>query len=76
MVARILTVVPLLALSGLFFAAGIFDGGILFLVFALGVAWLFLRARPEVGATSREEALEIEARSGPGPGAGGTMAGG
>jgi len=71
MAGKILTVIPLLVLSGLFFAAGIVDGGILFLVFALVVALAFLRGGAERPPIGPEEAPDLEARPGPGLGAGG-----
>jgi hypothetical protein len=44
MVGKVLTIIPMLVLSGLFFAAGIVEGGVLFLAFALMMASALLRA--------------------------------
>ena len=71
MVSKVLTVVPLLVLSGLFFAAGIVEGGILFLVFAAVMLFAFLRAGPEDLRFSPEEASEMAARTDQRPGASG-----
>jgi hypothetical protein len=72
MVGKLLTVIPLLVLSGLFFAAGIVEGGILFVVFAAVVLSAFLGAGAEDLRLTREEASEIAARTQL-PGAGGAM---
>jgi hypothetical protein len=71
MAGKILTVIPLLVLSGLFFAAGIVEGGVLFIVFATVVLIAFLRTGRGGPWPSPEEAPDIKARQGPGPGAGG-----
>ena len=56
MAGKILTVIPLLVLSGFFFAAEIVDGGVLFLAIAAVVSWAFIRARrEEVRLTARDE---------------------
>jgi hypothetical protein len=70
MVGKILTVVPLLVLAGFFFAAGIVEGGVLFLVFAAVVAWAFARRGAAPPGLTEEEASEIATRSRL-PGAGG-----
>jgi hypothetical protein len=70
MVGKVLTTIPLLVLSGLFFAAGIVEGGVMFLAFALMMAWALLRGDTEAPPTSRGEALDVQTRAGPGPGAG------
>jgi hypothetical protein len=69
MAGKVLTVVPLLVLSGLFFAAGIVEGGVLFLVFAAVVAWAFARRGAAPPPLTEEEASRIEARTSPVPGA-------
>ena len=70
MIAKFLTVVPLLVLSGLFFAAGIVEGGVLFLVFGAAMVWAY--ARSGAGSSvSAEDMREMEQHSGPPPGAGG-----
>jgi hypothetical protein len=71
-VAKILTVAPLLVLSGMFFAAGIVEGGILFVVFAGVMVWAYLRGGIGRLRTSRAEALDLQTRAGPGPGPGGS----
>jgi hypothetical protein len=75
MAGKILTVIPLLVLSGLFFAAGIVEGGVLFLVFAAVVAWAFVRRGVAPPPLSEEEASEIATRSRL-PGGGGVGGGG
>jgi len=71
MATKILTVVPLLALSGLFFAAGITQAGVLFVVFAAVVMLAYLRGDRSALAQDQPEALEIRDRAGPGSGPGG-----
>jgi hypothetical protein len=71
MVAKVLTVVPLLVLSGLFFGAGIIEGGVLFLAFGAAMVWAYARAGA-AASVSAEELREMRQRSGPPPGAGGT----
>ena len=66
MTSKILTVVPLLILSGLFFAAGIIEAGILFLAFGAVMLSAYLRARL---AITEEEASDTETRTTPVPGA-------
>jgi hypothetical protein len=56
MATKVLTIIPLLVLSGFFFAAGIVEAGVLFLVFAAVVSWAFFRGRAEeVQLTARDE---------------------
>jgi hypothetical protein len=57
MIGKALTIFPLLVLSGLFFAAGILQAGILFLVFAALMLWAYLRphARPALPAEETAE---------------------
>jgi hypothetical protein len=68
MASKVLTIVPLLALSGLFFAAGIVEGGVLFLVFAAVMTWAFLRGREPVTPLSADQASQIAARTEQPPG--------
>jgi hypothetical protein len=64
MAAKLLTVLPLLVLSGLFFAAGILEGGIMFLALAAVMLWAYLRR----GADPQDEPREAEAEEGGGEG--------
>jgi hypothetical protein len=63
MAGKVLTVVPLLVLSGFFFAAEIVEAGVLFLVFAAVVAWAFVRRGAASPPLTEEEASEIATRS-------------
>jgi hypothetical protein len=67
MVGKLLTVVPLLLLSGLFFAAGILEGGILFFVFAALMLFAYLRPGADEARLRADEMAEIEAHTAPGP---------
>jgi hypothetical protein len=68
MVGKLLTVVPLLVLSGLFFAAGILEGGILFLASAVLMLWAYLRRGADGSRLTAAQMAEIEARTAPVPG--------
>jgi hypothetical protein len=69
MVSKVLTIVPILILAGMFFAAGIAEAGILFVVFAVVMLFAFVRGRRGGPWPSPEEESEIEMRTSPVPGA-------
>jgi hypothetical protein len=71
MAGKVLTVIPLLTLSALFFAAGIVEGGVLFVAFAGVVLWAFLHRGAEASRVTPVEALDVKAGAGAGPGSGG-----
>jgi hypothetical protein len=66
---KILTVVPLLVLSGFFFAAGIVEGGVLFAAFAAVVTLAFVRGAggAEGAEDSRPTPEETTERRPPSP---------